>query len=81
MLRERAADGAEFAGAGRVDGDDRRGFGEAVSLVNEEADLGIPFGEFFSQGSAAGDEDANFAAHGLAHLGEDEPIGQLPGER
>ncbi len=49
--------------------------------MNEQADLGIPFGEFFSQRSAAGDEDANLAAHGFQHLGEHEPIGQLPGER
>ena len=46
-VRERAAHGAEFAGAGRVDGNDRRSFREAVPLMNQQADLGIPFGKFF----------------------------------
>ncbi len=49
--------------------------------MNEQTDLGIPFRKFLSQRSAAGDEEANPAAHGLEHFGKKQPICQLPGER
>ena len=77
-IGQRHAGGAHALLQGRVDGDDGRGFGEAVALPERDADRGEPARGIDAQGRAAGDEDSDPAAKGFAHLGIDELVGQLP---
>ena len=72
------ADRANAVIDGRVDGDHRRSFGEAVAFVNADADGGEPFGKFAAQGRASRNESFDSAAHTGADFREDEFVGELP---
>ena len=65
----------------RVEGDDGRGFGEAVALPDGDADRGEPLRGVDAERGAAGDKDSDAAAERLLDFGIDQLVGQLPHRR
>ena len=78
---KRLADGAHAVDHGIVEGDDRRGFCEAVALPNGDAGGGEPLCRVDAEGRAAGNPDAHASAKGFAHLAVDKLVGDFPKER
>ncbi|MNX71346.1 hypothetical protein D3C86_1026580 [compost metagenome] len=72
-LAHRADPGA----AGPVHGDDRRGLGEAIALEHRDAEDLEEHAHLARQSGAARDAAAQAAAGALAHLREDELVGEL----
>ena len=62
----------------RIHRDDRRSFGETVTLMNADADRGVPLGELAPQRRAAGNESLDPPAHALSNFREDERVRQFP---
>ncbi len=61
-----------------VGGEDGRSFGEAVALVNGDADGPEKFGEFLGKGRAAGEDHAQFSACSGADFFVDKFVGEGP---
>ena len=74
---QRLADRAHAIGVGRVDGEDGRGFREAVAFEDADAGAGEPVRGVEAEGRAAGDEVADAAAEAGAEFGVDELVGEL----
>ncbi len=61
-----------------VGGEDRRGFCEAITLINQDADRPEELGEILGKRRAAGEDDAQLPAGSGADFGKDEFVGGGP---
>ena len=57
---------------------DRRGFGQPVTFVDADADIGIPLGQVAAERRASGNENIDTAAHAGANFGKDKLNRQSP---
>ena len=74
VARHQLSDRADLEVADPVDGDRRAGLGQAVALVDGQADAAVEVAEPRAQRRAAGDRGAAVAAERGAQLAVDQPV-------
>src|SRR5580704_9022972 len=79
-VRQRLADGSHAIVSRGVDGEDWRGFREAIAFEYADADTGEPVSGVEAKGGAACDVVADPATEASTNFFVDEGVGRFPGQ-